>query len=91
MKKLITILIIVLLVSLILVSTAIASPGKPVGSCRRGYKLELLDQHLGESVNLFLNPVFDRNGDGYICAQYFVNGGLHYHLDNFNRLSRCKQ
>jgi hypothetical protein len=90
MKKLITILIIVLLVSLILVSTAIASPGKPVGSCRRGYKLELLDQHLGESVNLFLNPVFDRNGDGYICAQYYANG-VHHHLDNFNRLSRCKQ
>ena len=41
MKKLIPILIIVLLVSLILVSTVLAGPGKPVGNCKRGYKLQL--------------------------------------------------
>jgi hypothetical protein len=90
MKKLIAVLIIVLLISLLLVSTAIASPGKPVGSCKRGYKLELLDKHLGESADLFLNQPYDRNGDGYICAQYYFNG-FHHHLDNFNRLRRCSQ
>ncbi len=89
MKKLIPILLIVLLVSLILVSTALASPGKRLGSCKRGYKLELMTQHLGESASLFLNPAVDTNGDGYICAQYYFNG-VHRHLDNFN-LIHCKR
>jgi hypothetical protein len=87
MKKLIPVLIIVLLVSLILVSTALASPGKPVGKCKQGYKLESLTRHVGESASLFLNPALDTNGDGYICAQYYSNG-VHRHLDNFNRPCR---
>ena len=89
MKKLIPILIIVLLVSLILVSTVFAGPGIPVGSCKRGFKLQTLASHQGESASLFLNPVVDTNGDGYICAQYYFNG-QHRHLDNFNRI-RCKR
>jgi hypothetical protein len=88
MKKLIPILIIVLLVSLILVSTVFAGPGKPIRNCKRGYNLQLLTQHAGESASLFLNPAQDTNGDGYICAQYFSNG-LHRHLDNFN--SPCRK
>ncbi len=87
MKKLIPILIIVLLVSLLLVSTVFAGPGKPIGKCKRGYKLQLLSQHAGESTSLFLNPALDPNGDGYICAQYYSNG-VHRHLDNFNSLCR---
>ena len=89
MKKLLPILLVVLLVSLILVSTAIASPGKPIGNCKPGYKLELLNKHLGESPSLFLNPALDTNGDGYICAQYYFNN-QHRHVDNFNRI-RCKR
>jgi cell division protein FtsW (lipid II flippase) len=88
MKKLIPILIIVLLVSLILVSTVFAGPGIAVGRCKRGYKLESLANHQGESASLFLNPAQDKNGDGYICAQYYYTG-LHRHLDNFN--SSCKK
>ncbi len=88
MKKLFPILIIVLLVSLILVSTVLAAPGKPVGNCKRGYKLQFLSQHAGESASLFLNPAVDANGDGYICAQYYSNG-VHRHLDNFN--SPCRK
>jgi hypothetical protein len=84
MKKLIPILIIVLLVSLILVSTAFAGPGKPRWTCKPGYKLEPLALHTGESPSLFLNPALDTNGDGYICAQYYTSG-QHRHLDNFNR------
>jgi hypothetical protein len=88
MKKLIPILIIVLLVSLILVSTVFAGPGIAFGKCKRGYKLEPLANHQGESVSLFLNPALDKNGDGYICAQYSING-IHRHLDNFN--SPCRK
>jgi hypothetical protein len=87
MKKLIPILIIVLLASLILASTVLAGPGKPVGNCKRGYKLQSLTQHVGESTSLFINPALDTNGDGYICAQYYSNG-VHRHLDNFNRPCR---
>lgn len=89
MKKLLPLLLIVLLASLILVSTALAGPGKPVGSCKPGYKLQLMSLHQGESASLFLNPAVDTNGDGYICAQYY-NASLHRHLDNFNRL-KCKK
>ena len=89
MKKLIPILIIVLLASLILVSAVAAGPGTPVGACKRGYKLEPLADHQGESASLFLNPALDKNGDGYICAQYYYNG-QHRHLDDFNRF-RCRR
>ena len=89
MKKLFPILIIVLLVSLISVSTVFAAPGKPAGSCKRGFNLQLMDKHLGESASLFLNPAVDKNGDGYVCVQSFGNG-MHRHLDNFN-LKRCKR
>jgi hypothetical protein len=88
MKKLFCIFLIVLLLSLNLVSTVFAKPSRPFGGCKPGYTLQLLDKHLGESANLFLSPALDRNGDGYICAQFYLNG-QHRHLDNFNRL-RCR-
>jgi len=89
MKKLLPLLFIVLVVSLLIVSTATADPGTPQRGCKKGYVLQPLSRHLGESASLFLNPVSDTNGDGYVCAQYYLNG-VHRHLDNFNRI-RCKR
>ena len=88
MKKILSILLIMLLVSLILVSTVYASPEKPSGSCKRGYNLQSMDKHFGESASLLLNPATDKNGDGYICVQSYSNG-QHRHLDNFNK-KRCR-
>ncbi len=89
MKKLLLLLPIALLVAFLMVSTVLASPGAPVGRCKPGYKLELLSLHQGENPSLALNAAVDRNGDSYICAQYYFNG-QHRHLDNFNRIT-CKK
>ena len=81
MKKLVILILLILVVSLFLASTVIAAPGKPVGACVRGTKLMPLPPGV--------NPIVDRNGDGYVCLRA-RSAARFYYIDNYVRI-RCRR
>lgn len=81
MKKLVSILLVTLLVSLFLVTTVFASHGEPVGSCPPTFELHHFMDHSGEHMHQHIGVDQDLNGDGYICVKMLSNG-LHLHVDN---------
>jgi hypothetical protein len=82
MKKLFSILLITLLVSLFLASTAFASHGDPLGSCPPNFELHHFMDHSGDHMHRHIGVDRDLNGDGYICMIMLPND-LHLHVDNF--------
>ena len=81
MKKLFSIFLVTLLVSLFLVSTALASHGDPVGRCLPNFELHHFMDHSGEQMHQHIGINQDLNGDGYICMKMLPND-LHLHVDN---------
>ncbi|OGN93219.1 MAG: hypothetical protein A2Z71_01980 [Chloroflexi bacterium RBG_13_50_21] len=81
MKKMVSILMIVLLVSILFTSTAFASENPPTGSCAKGFELHPFMEHNGEHTHMHIGIDQDLNGDGYICMK-IVTPELHLHLDN---------
>jgi hypothetical protein len=81
MKKLLTILLVLLLVSLFWATTAFASPGDPLGAARRISIHPFMD-HSGDPMHQHIGVTQDLNGDGYICMKMLTND-LHLHVDNF--------
>lgn len=82
MKKLFSILLVTLLVSLFLVTTAFASHGDPVGSCPLNFELHHFMDHSGDHMHRHIGIDQDFNGDGYICMK-MLSSDLHLHVDNF--------
>ena len=81
MKKLFSVLLITLLVSLFLASTAFASHGDPVGSCPPKFELHHFMDHSGDHMHRHIGVNRDLNGDGYICMKMLPHD-LHLHIDN---------
>ena len=83
MKKVVPILLVLLVLSLFLASTAMASSSsQAVAGCRRGYTLDLFANHAAETQ--YPGYLRDLNGDGYICV-YNITPNVHRHIDNFMR------
>lgn len=82
MKKLFSILLVTLLVSLFLVTTAFASHGDPVGSCPPNFELQHFMDHSGDHMHRHIGTDRDLNSDGYICMK-MLSSDLHLHVDNF--------
>jgi len=81
MKKLAHVFFIVMVLSLILVNTALASHGEPAGSCAPGFELHHLMDHSGEPMHQHIGVDEDLNDDGYICVKP-LSPTLHLHIDN---------
>jgi len=81
MKKLFSILLIILMVSLFLANVAFASQGNPVGSCPPKFELHRFMDHSGDPMHRHIGVDRDLNGDGYICMKMLPNN-LHLHIDN---------
>lgn len=82
-KKLVLTLMLVMLISQFVVTSAVAADG-PVGSCSPAFTLEEAvphdhhhhpHQHVGTST--------DKNGDGFICIKHVTSEEkIHVHVDN---------
>ena len=81
MKNIYFVLLITLLVSLSLGTTAFASQGDPVGGCPPSFELHLFMDHSGDPMHQHIGVDRDLNGDGYICMKMLPND-LHLHVDN---------
>lgn len=81
MKKLFTILLVILLVSLFWATTAFASQGDLLGSCPPNFERHLFMDHSGDPMHRHIGVTQDLNGDGYICMKMLTND-LHLHVDN---------
>jgi hypothetical protein len=74
------IVLIALLLSLLVVSSAFADPGPPVGGCPKGFVLhEIMDHEEHEHHHIGLAK--DLNGDSMICVKH-LSSGKHVHMDN---------
>jgi hypothetical protein len=62
--------------SLMVVNTAFAAPGKQAGTCKRGWSLIQMPADAKAKT--------DKNGDGYVCTSKFAPSG--YYIDNYNRI-----
>ena len=83
MKKLTLLLILILLFSFVVTSTAFAAPSSaPVGNCKRGFNIVLLP--------VGINPNIDRNHDGYVCRPKDAPETSIRYIDNYLRI-RCRQ
>lgn len=81
MKKLLSILLVMLVMSFIFINTALASNGGLVGSCPPNFELHHFMDHSGEQMHQHIGLNQDLNGDGYICMKMLPND-LHLHVDN---------
>jgi hypothetical protein len=68
MKKTVSIILIVLVLSSIFTATAFASGGQPLGSCATGFELHPVD-HIGDTMHMHIGLKADLNGDGFICMK----------------------
>ena len=81
MKKILSLMIVVLLMSFLLTSTAIASEGSPAGSCPPGFDLHMFMEHSDPHMHQHIGITQDLNGDGLICMK-MISEELHLHVDN---------
>lgn len=81
MRKLFSILLVTLLMSLFLVPAAFASHGDPVGSCPPNFELHHFMDHSGDHMHRHIGVDRDLNGDGYTCMK-MLSPDLHLHVDN---------
>lgn len=85
MKILVRSFIIVVLLAVILSTTALAQSGDPVGGCPDGFHLHQMmdhDDHAGH-MHQHVGNDKDQNGDGYLCVKHVgKDGKIHVHIDN---------
>jgi len=81
MKKILSLMIVVLLMSFFLTGTAVASEGSPVGSCPSGFELHEFMEHSDPYMHHHIGITQDLNGDSFICMK-MVSEELHLHVDN---------
>lgn len=80
MKKIYTVLIYMLLLSLFLVTTAFASSGVSVDGCSPFFELHAVE-HSGDHHHPHIGVDRDLNGDGFICMKSLPNN-IHLIVDN---------
>lgn len=81
MKKTGHIFLIVLILSLTLVNTTLASSGEPSGGCPPGFEFHQFMEHTGDHMHQHIGVKQDLNGDGYICVKH-ITATKHLHIDN---------
>ena len=81
MKVALLSLLVALLVSLFIPSTALASEASQIGGCPVYFELHPFMDHTGEHMHTHIGLDLDLNGDGYICMKMLPND-LHLHVDN---------
>jgi hypothetical protein len=81
MKTLLSVLLVALLVSLFVPSSAFASQATPLGGCPISFDLHPFMDHTGEQMHTHIGVDRDLNSDGYICMKMLPND-LHLHVDN---------
>lgn len=81
MKKLLSILLVMLVMSFIFINTALASNGGLVGSCPPNFELHHFMDHSGDHMHRHIGVDRDLNGDGYTCMK-MLSPDLHLHVDN---------
>lgn len=81
MKKLVSTLLIVLLLSISFTATAFASESQPAGRCAPAFELHHYMAHTGDDMHTHIGVDQDLNGDGFICMK-IISDELHLHVDN---------
>lgn len=82
MKRLITILLLAMLVSLRAGTVAFAE-GDPIKGCPDTFTLHPAMEHDGEHEHQHVGTDTDRNADGWICVKHVsVDTEIHVHTDN---------
>jgi len=82
MRRLITLLLLGMLLSLSAASVASASDG-PIGGCPSKFELHRAMDHDGDPSHKHVGTDTDRNGDGWICIKHVsADGNIHLHIDN---------
>jgi len=83
MKIKTTIVLLVVLASLLLTSTALASSGTPTNACAPGFELMPYMSHEGDHEHMHTHRGVDAdlNGDGFVCMKVLPNN-MHLHIDN---------
>jgi len=81
MKKLVSVLLVVLLLSIVFTFTASASEGQPIGRCAPAFEIHPYMAHTGDDMHTHIGVDQDLNGDGFICMK-IISPGLHLHVDN---------
>lgn len=86
MMKMFSVLLVVLLLSVFLATSASASPGDPAGSCPSSFDLHPYMEQSGDHMHQHIGVNRDLNGDDFICMKMLPND-LHLHVDNSKPLN----
>jgi len=81
MKKLFSVVLVVLLFSQLFAVSASASEGQPAGRCAPAFEIHPFMEHSGDPIHHHIGVDQDLNGDGFICMK-MLNPDLHLHVDN---------
>ena len=81
MKKLFSVVLVVIILSQLFSFTAFASEGQPAGSCPPAFEIHPYMDHSGDPMHHHIGVDQDINGDGFICMK-MLNPDLHLHVDN---------
>ena len=83
MTKIIRVLLVTMVVSLFLATTALAEDA-PIGGCPEEFMLHMAHEHDGEHTgHLHAGTDADQNGDGFICVKHVTpDEKVHVHIDN---------
>lgn len=87
MKKILIVSVLVLLMSISIISLAVADHGDPVNDCPSSKWTLHHAGHLGDHAHngdhKHVGNDSDRNGDGWICGKHVGNeDDVHVHIDN---------
>ena len=81
MKKLFSVISLVILLSQLFTATSYASGGQPAGGCPPGFVTRPFMDHSGDPMHRHIGVDRDLNGDGFICMK-MISPDLHLHVDN---------
>lgn len=81
MKKLLTLVFVILLLTQVISATAYASENQPVGRCAPAFEIHPFMDHTGDHMHNHIGTNEDSNGDGFICMKMLASD-LHLHVDN---------
>ena len=85
MKKTTFSLLLIVLLTLVIPTTAFAEGNAPVGDCPASFNLHMVMDHANhvDHMHKHVGNDSDKNGDGFICGKHVgKNGNVHVHIDN---------
>ncbi|HEX6385656.1 MAG TPA: hypothetical protein VF177_13380 [Anaerolineae bacterium] len=85
MRRIFAVVLLTLLLTLAVVSLAVAGGGQPQGGCPDGFTLHMVMDHTHPDggKHHHAGTDNDRNGDGWICGKHVsTSENVHVHIDN---------